>query len=387
MKPRLAIITTHPIQYYAPIFRQIQSRGRIDCRVFYTWGDSSTQKFDPGFGQVISWDIPLLDGYDYEFLDNQATDPGTHRFMGIRAPKAFDRVKSWNPTHLLVIGWSWYTHLELMIRFHGKIPVLFRGDSHLLDPVSPLKNLLRQWFLAGIYRFTDVALAVGTNNEAYFRWVGMKNDQIRRVPHAIDNERFANLSKEQDSECTAWKQQLGITEGQVVFLFAGKFQRKKGIFDLITAFSSIPDPSIRLILIGSGDEYHAIMDSIKSDARIQWLPFQNQSRMPLVYRLASWFVYPSHGPGETWGLAVNEAMAAGIPCLVSDRVGCATDLISAGETGYVFPTGDASALSSAMRLVIKDHTHWPERQEACRNKIAPYSIHSIATGIEEAVLK
>lgn len=385
MKPRLAVITTHPIQYYAPIFRLIQSRGNIDCRVFYTWGDTSTQKYDPGFGQVISWDIPLLDGYEYEFLDNRAADPGTHRFMGIRAQNAYERVKSWNPTHLLVIGWSWYTHLELMIRFHGKVPVLFRGDSHLLDPVSPMKNRFRQWFLTGIYRFADLALAVGLHNEAYFRWVGMKPGQIRRVPHAIDNDRFASLTDAQERELKEWKQELGITDGQVVFLFAGKFQRKKGIFDLITAFSSIPDPSIRLILIGNGEDYNAIMEAIRPDTRIQWLPFQNQSRMPLVYRLGHWFVYPSHGPGETWGLAVNEAMASGTPCIVSDRVGCAPDLITEGETGFTYRVGNQPALATLIGEITSSPEEWSRQQQACRQKIASYSIEAIATGIEEAV--
>ena len=69
------------------------------------------------------------------------------------------------------------------------------------------------------------------------------------------------------------------------------------------------------------------------------LPFQNQSRMPLVYRLGNIFVLPS-AHEETWGLAVNEAMACGRPVLVSDMVGCAPELVMPGQTGEIFRTDD-----------------------------------------------
>ncbi|MEO6981197.1 MAG: glycosyltransferase family 1 protein, partial [Mucilaginibacter sp.] len=77
---KLAIITTHPIQYYAPIFRLLQQRNNISIKVFYTLGETTAPKHDPGFGKAVSWDIPLLDGYDFEWLKNVAPTPGSHYF-------------------------------------------------------------------------------------------------------------------------------------------------------------------------------------------------------------------------------------------------------------------------------------------------------------------
>ena len=77
---RLAIINTHPIQYYAPVFKLLHQQPNISVKVFYTYGENSANKYDPGFNRNINWDIPLLDGYPYEYIKNAAEDAGTHTF-------------------------------------------------------------------------------------------------------------------------------------------------------------------------------------------------------------------------------------------------------------------------------------------------------------------
>ncbi len=85
---RLAIITTHPIQYNAPLFKLLSKRNNISIKVFYTWGEAVLQKkYDPGFGKTIEWDIPLLEGYEYTFVENTAKKPGSHHFSGIDNPR------------------------------------------------------------------------------------------------------------------------------------------------------------------------------------------------------------------------------------------------------------------------------------------------------------
>src|SRR5687767_11380417 len=95
---KLAIITTHPIQYYAPLFKLLNQRGRIAIKVFYTWSQSAKgPNFDPGFGKKIEWDIPLLNGYDYTFVKNTSSKPGTHHFKGIINPTLNAEVEQWQP--------------------------------------------------------------------------------------------------------------------------------------------------------------------------------------------------------------------------------------------------------------------------------------------------
>ncbi|HCY88764.1 MAG TPA: glycosyl transferase family 1, partial [Chitinophagaceae bacterium] len=106
-KKKLAVITTHPIQYHAPLYALLVQRGVIDIKVFYTWGESVLKdKFDPGFGKVIEWDIPLLKGYPYEFLENTADDKGSHHFNGIKNPGLIEAVDQYNPDAILIYGWS-----------------------------------------------------------------------------------------------------------------------------------------------------------------------------------------------------------------------------------------------------------------------------------------
>ena len=125
---KLAIVITHPIQYYAPVFKLLHERQNISIRVFYTWGEAAQQKFDPGFGKNISWDIPLLEGYPYGWVQNIAGDPGSHHAKGIDNPGLIAQVNAWQPDAILVYGWFYKSHLKALRYFKNKIPVQLSGD-------------------------------------------------------------------------------------------------------------------------------------------------------------------------------------------------------------------------------------------------------------------
>lgn len=124
MTKKLAIISTHPIQYYAPVFQLLAKR--MNIKVFYTAGNSSLKKYDIGFKQKIEWDIPLLEGYEYEFLENSAKNKGSHHFNGIINPNAISKLKNFHPDAILIYGWAYKSHLKIIRYFKNKIPVYFR---------------------------------------------------------------------------------------------------------------------------------------------------------------------------------------------------------------------------------------------------------------------
>ena len=300
MLKRLAIVTTHPIQYYAPLFRLMQKRNAIELKVFYTWGSAVLRnKYDPGFNQAIEWDIPLLEGYEYEFCENISVEPGSHHYKGIDNPHLIRSILEYRATHILVLGWNFKSHLKLLRYFKGKIPVLFRGDSTLLDQPHgfSFKGLARKLYLNWVYGHVDVALYVGSANKAYFKNAGLKEGQLVFAPHAIDNMRFADADGTYEAEAILWRKQLNIKTEELVFLFAGKFEEKKSPAALIRAFKQIKLPHARLLMIGNGELETALRQEAALDDRIIFLPFQNQSRMPVVYRLGNVYVLPSSGPG------------------------------------------------------------------------------------------
>src|SRR5437588_5408560 len=134
---RLAIIVSHPIQYFAPLYQRLARRSDIAVKVFFTWHAGQTPVTDPGFGVSFAWDIPVAQGYEFELVPNRSSVPGTHHFSGLRNPELMPRVMAWGPDVVHITGWAWLSHL-LALRAFAKmgIPTLFRGDSHLLNEVA-----------------------------------------------------------------------------------------------------------------------------------------------------------------------------------------------------------------------------------------------------------
>jgi glycosyltransferase involved in cell wall biosynthesis len=332
---KLAIIVTHPIQYHSPVFSELAKLCQL--KVFYTWGEESIVKYDPGFGRIIEWDLPLLDGYAYTFLKNVANNPGSHHFFGIKNPDAISSINNFNPDAIFVYGWSYFTHIKIIRHFARIKPIYFRGDSTLLDPVPKLKSFLKDILLKHIFSHITKAFYVGKNNRKYFEKYGLKAHQLVNCPHAIDNGHFATKKQ---NEVDNLKNKLGIAKDSIVILFAGKFEPKKNPTLLLNTFINILDntneiQTLHLLFVGNGILEKKLKDeAIKYPKNIHFLDFQNQKEMPVIYQSCDLFCLPSQGPGETWGLAVNEAMAAGKAILASDKVGCAVDLVT--NNGLIF---------------------------------------------------
>jgi glycosyltransferase involved in cell wall biosynthesis len=384
---RLAIITTHPVQYNAPLFKMLALLPGLEVKVFYTLGRSYSELKDKGFGKPITWDIPLLDGYTYEFIENTSKNPGSYHFRGVENPAIIDKVEAFKPTVVLVYGWSFVSHLKVMRYFKNRIPVYFRGDSTLLDEQKGLKVLFRRLFLRWVYRHIDKALYVGTRNKQYFLQHGLKMHNLVFAPHAIDNKRFSD-GVNYNEESKRIRAEAGISEHNVVFLFAGKLENKKSPLLLIKAFNYLQVKNSSLLLVGNGILEESLRAAAKGNKNIHFLQFQNQSEMPAVYRAADVFVLPSGGPGETWGLAVNEAMACGLPVIVSDKVGCTIDLVQEGINGYIFGSGNLKSLTEKLYLcaaMSKAELH--DLGRASRLIINNWSFEQVSVAIALELLK
>src|SRR5262249_19555762 len=193
----------------------------------------------------------------------------------------------------------------------------------------------------------------GAANRNYYEAFGIGADRLLACPHSIDVARFAEPSAVLERQAAEWRRQLGIQGDRFVLVYAGKFENKKEPVKLMHAVRDLGDPSLVLVMVGGGESQGKI-DALAKEYPEHFLvlPFQNQTRMPLAYRLGDLFVLPS-AYGETWGLAVNEAMASGRPVLVSDRVGCARDLVDA-SSGQVFYCADPLSLEGALVDMARD---------------------------------
>jgi len=384
---RLAVVSTHPIQYYSPIFQSLARSQALVPRVFYTWSQTAAAGVaDRGFERTITWDIPLLEGYEYEFVPNTASRPGTDHFRGLRNPGLIPAIEAWGAAAVLVFGWNSQSHLDVMRYFKGRIPVFFRGDSTLLDRPPWWRAAARRAFLGWVYRHIDVAIAVGSNNRDYYRWCGVRDDRIALAPHAIDTQRFADLDGAHAQRAAQWRRELGIPATARVLLFAGKFQPKKDPLLLLEAFVRSGAHG-HLVFVGNGAQETQLRASAAGRADVHFLPFQNQQSMPAVYRLGDVFALPSRGPGETWGLALNEAMAARRPVIAGSKVGGARDLIANGVNGWTFESANLDQLTAvvAQALGCAEST-LAAMGAAAQSESARWSIPAAAAGIEAAVI-
>ncbi|CAN5213345.1 hypothetical protein BH11PSE14_BH11PSE14_02720 [soil metagenome] len=392
--PRLAVVLSHPTQYYSPWFRRIAALGAIRMHVYYLWDFGVQCRHDRDFGQALQWDIPLMDGYSSEFVPNQSVDPGTHHFDGLDNPGLVGRLAAARPDAILLFGYAYRSHLQVMLAPRlARIPLLLRGDSHDLARPRGWRTSLRRLARKILFRRFFRVLAVGSANADYFRNNGVPDARIRFVPHCVDNDRF-QAAAPANAAAAQWRRALGIPVQAPVILFAGKFEEKKRPLDLLAAFLRLEreardgELGAALLFVGGG--------ALESDLRrlagerlgrsVFFAPFKNQSEMPMVYAIADLLALPSFGNGETWGLAVNEAMNLARPCLLSTHVGCGPDLVREGETGWVFEAGNADALAAALGRAL---AAGPERRaQMGRNaqaRIQGYSYDIAAGALREAL--
>lgn len=381
---KLAIITSHPIQYNAPWFRHLAAQPGIDLKVFYLWDFGVTSRVDPGFEQAVTWDIPLLDGYAYELVPNVSCDPGTHHVLGLQNPELTARVRKFDPAAVLMMTYNYASTHRFLWTWRAS-PLLFRGDSHDLVPRVGLKELVRSAGLSLMMRRFSGFLSVGQANRLYFLHHGVPESRLFFAPHAVDNARFTADREATLLAAAAFRRELGIPEGEAVILSASKFEPKKRLKDLIRAFLTADLPGAGLLLVGSGPGEGELRALAANHPRIRFAPFQNQRQMPRTYAAGDLFVLASQGPNETWGLSVNEAMCLARPILVSDHVGCANDLVQSGKNGLVFPNGQVPALASCLEHALKDRAllrTWGERSLAI---VSRYSYVQTTEGLRQAL--
>jgi glycosyltransferase involved in cell wall biosynthesis len=346
---KLAIVITHPIQYYVPVFQRLSQL--LTLKVFYTEGQQAINKFDTGFEQRIKWDIPLLSGYEFEFLKNISPYSGTSHFLGVINTAAVKSIQQFKPTTLLIYGWANPSHLNLIHFFHNKVSIMFRGDSRLLEGESWLKKAVKTALLNWIYNRVNTSFYVGSLNKEYFKSYGPPKMKLVYAPHAIDNARF---EKDQDSGSRDLRRNFKIPQTDILILFAGKHIQIKDPTILLRAFCDLKPAHVHLLFVGSGPltaSLRLYAAAQEAGRFVHFLPFQNQSKMPTMYKACDLFCMPTKNPGETWGLAINEAMAAGRGILCSDQVGAAKDLVD-DSNGAIFRAEDLADLKEKLTALL-----------------------------------
>lgn len=385
MSKRLGIFATHPIQYFAPMWRALAATPGLELKVHFFSDHSVRGDVDPDFGVKVAWDVPILEGYDHCFLTRDA-DLARPRSVAMPDPRGvFDRGRF---DAILVHGYMHRFEVQAVREARRRgIRTLLRGEHTDMQQVrrrGRLKGLLRHAYLRWFYRRIDAFCYIGSETRNHFLKYGIPADRLFFSPYSVDTDLLERQRAAFDR--SAARRELGILESAVVFLFSGKLIPRKGLLVLAEAVRHLErGADVYLILMGSGDLKERLEKDIGPvlGPRLLMPGFVNQTAIGRYFAASDVFVLPSHR--DTWGLVVNEAMLFGLPCIVSTMVGCRHDLIREGETGYVFPDGDAKALAAAMMRFVEDRPSIRRMGEAARALSAGYNVEASARGICQAV--
>ncbi len=380
---RLGIFATHPIQYQVPVWRLLSRAPGLEVRVFY-FSDYGVRPVDDSeFGVNMAWDVPLLDGYPAEFLSKNP-DPGRRHLF--RIPQ-FDRfIKKHKFDWVFINGYMYPFERQLVFAARNNgYRVFLRGElTNHPRSKNIVKKFFRRRFLRYFYRQVDAFGYIGRNAREHLQSFRIAKQRLFFTPYCIDNRYFENQVRQTDGRRS--RERMGLGKDLFVFIFSGKMIARKDPFTILRAVERMQNRDrTGLIVLGDGElkrRFYTQAAALLGD-RLVMPGFVNQSRLGGYFAAANAFILPS--VYETWGLVVNEAMQFGLPVIVSDRVGCRRDLVMGGETGFVFPAGNAGILAACMDGMVKHPENSRRMGQAARKRIEKYTAERAAAGILQAM--
>lgn len=383
--PRVVGVSTHPIQYLSPIYDRLAGCQRLAFHALYASLGSVQEEFDPGFNRKIKWDVPVLGTHPFTVANNLG--PGVRKggFLSHRCSDVTARLWALKPDVVLLPGYSSFFYIQALIaakRYGARI--LLRGDNKdVRDRRRWLHALLRSLVLRGYYANVDGFLAVGSYMRRHFVAHGVSEASIWDSPHAVDSEPFDRLWPSRALIRAELREKLRRPKDETFVLFAGRLVGEKNVPQLADAFSKAIQARAgraTLVVVGDGPLRATLEQTWRPllRERLALVGFINQSELPKYYLGSDIFAMPSR---DSWGLAVNEAMTAGLAVIVSDRCGCHEDLVRRGVTGLLCRYGSVEDLAAQLLILL----HRPNLRRligaAARAHIKRYSVQKAAEGI------
>jgi glycosyltransferase involved in cell wall biosynthesis len=387
---RVAVINTHPIQYFAPLYAYLNQAPDLEITALYMSDFSMRGAHDRDFGRAVSWDIDLLAGCESKFVGPNYKTIEPYGFRSTIGPSLLAEISRKRYDAVWIHGYGYASCLVALAAARLKgIPAFLRGETHFGLPQTQAMTPNRKRLMQAIYGQCAGLLAIGSANRDYYRALGVPDEEISLVPYTVDNDRFIAASQITPQERTEMRTRLGVTDEAPIILYASKFQRRKRPDDLLAAFGNIRAQGVdaHLVMVGSGEmeaELHAAAATV-ADANIHFPGFLNQTELPKAYAASELFVLPSDE--EPFGLIVNEVMCAGLPVVVAQEVGAAVDLVKPGVNGETFPARNVDALAAALARIARDADMRARMGAASRDMIDHWSYRECLTGLREALAK
>jgi glycosyltransferase involved in cell wall biosynthesis len=386
---RIAVLNSHPIQYFAPLYAYLNTAPDLEVTALYLSDFSVRGGRDSGFDRNVKWDLDLLTGYRSVFLGDAARTREPAGFWSLVAPQVWNELRSGRYDVVWLHGHNYAASLiALTAAKTAGLPIMMRGETHLGLPCHGIKSALRRPLMGALYRSCDRLLAIGSANAAFYRAMGVPDHRIFLVPYSVDNDRFVMSAALHDQQRAEIRRRYNVPADRPSILYAAKFTRRKRPGDLLGAARRVmmeTDRPFTLVMAGSGELEQELKTYCAEHGldNVVFTGFVNQSDLPALYAASDVFVLPSEH--EPWGLAVNEAMCATLPVVVSREVGCVPDLVRDGLNGYTPAVGDIDGLARALQRLIEDEQLRLRQGRASLARILQWGYQQCLDGIRSAL--
>jgi glycosyltransferase involved in cell wall biosynthesis len=387
---RLAVVISHPIQYFTPWFRELAKVPGINLRVFYCcdWGIQSYR--DDQFQLEVKWDVPLLEGYDHEFLPIPRR-PKSLSFRDLDNASVGGMLDRYAPEVVVVFGYYSRTIWRVVHwARRRKTPVLLCSDSNPAKPRGRLRKAVKTAIVRYFYSRLDGAFCASKNNREYHRLYGMPEERLFPGALPIDKSYFVGSVEDVKEARGRVRERHQIPRDAFVLNLCAKYVSWKAPLDLVAAVGEARKKGVPAwaLLVGEGPERGNIEEFCRREEikAVTLTGFVNQSKIGEYYVASDVVALTSRF--DAYGLAVPEGMCFGLPSIVSDQVGCAgpDDAARDGVNAIVYPVGDRAALSEAIERLYRDRALYEKMSRAASLISEELDVTHVAGQLASAVI-
>jgi 1,2-diacylglycerol 3-alpha-glucosyltransferase len=374
MTRRLAIVTEIIAPYRIPVFNALAQHKGIDLKVMFLAETHPTLRQWRVYKDEIRFSYEVLPSWRFRVAYSHFLLNG-----GLAAS-----LKKFSPDAIICGGYNYVASWQaLMWARRHRVRFILWSESNAQDtrgqrkPVEFLKNCF--------CKRCDGFVVPGKSAFEYLRLLGSPAESIFTAPNAVDNSFFATQAEQVKRQSAAFRERFGLP-GRFI-LFVGRLVLVKGVFDLLESYAKLESglrSEVGLVFAGDGDAREKLVQQAKRISRgtVCFLGFVHREDLPGLYALAETLVLPTHS--EVWGLVVNEAMACGLPVIVTNVTGCLADLVDDGWNGYVVPPADSDKLSVAINSLVRQTELKQEMRARSLERIRNYSPEACAEGLAAA---
>lgn len=356
-KPRIAIIVSHPIQHFCPMYASWASNSEWKIKVFFASSTGVKSYFDKGFNKEINWKRLYLDKFDHEFLNDGQVIKVT---KDLDATELERKLIEYNPDMVIVYGYTQKVQLRAKrwAKLNNKKAVMI-ADAELRHRRPWYVNALKYFIIPKKLSGFDGFLTTGDANEEYYHHYGVEKQKFFRSPFPIDIFIYEQAIKERDLLRRKIRIKYNINDNDIVLTNVGKFVKWKRQIDILKSLKELENKNIVnifLFLIGSGEEenYLRTEANILVHNKVIYTGFINPEELPAYYAASDIYVHPA--TREPHSLAISEAIYMGCPIIISNTCGSygPTDDVRENQNGFVFKVTNVSDLKEKIEILSND---------------------------------